>query len=182
MPAPVRFVRDGAELLLLGGFGECDDRRFGSTEYAKVVMGDLWGLPPALDMDYEKRVHDAIRALIEAGLVESAHDLSDGGLAVALSECCTTDLGAKVTVPATARPELTLYGEAPSRILISVTDAELALEIATKFTVACPRIGAIMKERLQIGTDNQVLIDLPISGLKQAFETSLPRLLQAQHD
>jgi phosphoribosylformylglycinamidine synthase II len=182
MPAPVRFVREGAELLLLGGFGECDDRRFGSTQYAKVVFGELWGLPPQLDMDYEERVHHAIRALIEAGLVESAHDLSDGGLAVALSECCTSELGAKVTVPSADQPEFTLFGEAASRILVSVTDADRALEIAAEFKVACPRIGAIMKDRLQIGTERQMLIDLSTSGLKQAFETSLPRLLQAQHD
>ena len=182
MPAPVQFAREGADLLLLGGFGECDDRRFGATEYAKVILGQLWGLPPQLDMDYEKRVHDAIRALIGAGLIESAHDLSDGGLAVALSECCTSDIGAKVTIPPTERTDLALFGEAPSRILITVTDAGRAREIAAKYGVACPAIGATMKGRLQIGDDSQMLIDVRTSDLKQAFETSLPRLLQAQHD
>jgi phosphoribosylformylglycinamidine synthase len=181
-PAPVRFVREGAELLLLGGFGECDDQRFGATQYAKVILNQLWGLPPQLDIDYEKRVHDAMRALIEAGLVESAHDLSDGGLAVALSECCTGEIGAQVRIPASERPELALFGESPSRILVSVTDSSSAREIAAKFGVACPMIGATMKERLQIGIDRRMLIDLSTSDLKQAFETSLPRLLQAQHD
>ena len=47
----------------------------------------MWGLPPALDMDYEKRVQAAIREIVNAGLAESAHDLGDGGLAVALAEC-----------------------------------------------------------------------------------------------
>jgi phosphoribosylformylglycinamidine synthase len=180
MPAPVRFSREGAPILLLGGFGDCDNRRFGSTQYAKVIVEDLWGMPPQLDMDYEKRVHDAIRGLIEAGLVESAHDLSDGGLAVGLAECCTDDLGARVTIPTGNRPDFTLFGEAPSRILVSVIDPDRALEIAQKFRVACPRIGAIMKGRLQIGTDSETMIDLSTTGLKQAFETSLPRLLQAQ--
>ena len=177
-PAPVRFTGEGSDLLLLGGFGECDDRHFGGTQYAKVVLDQLWGLPPRLDMDYEKRVHDAIRALIEAGLVESAHDLSDGGLAVALSESCSNEIGAKVTVPASARPDLALFGEAPSRILVSVTESTRAREIAARFGVACPQIGATMKKRLQIGTDLHVLIDLSTSDLKQASETSLPRLLQ----
>jgi phosphoribosylformylglycinamidine synthase len=180
-PAPVRFVREGSDLMLLGGFGDCDDRQFGATEYAKVVLGELWGLPPLLDMDYEKRVHDAIRALIGAGLVESAHDLSDGGLAVALSECCTAELGAKIMIPSSDRQEYTLFGETPSRILVSVTDAERAREISAKFGVACPRIGAIMKGRLQIGNDH-MLIDLSTSDLKLAFETSFPRLLQTQND
>jgi phosphoribosylformylglycinamidine synthase len=178
MPAPVHFTRDGAELLLLGGFGECDEQRFGATQYAKVILNALWGLPPQLDMAYEKRVHDAIRALIEAGLVESAHDLSDGGLAVALSECCTKELGARVTVPGGIREQV-LFGEAPSRILVTVHDSAAALKTIQKFDVACPRIGVIMKERLQIADDrNEMLIDLSTSGLKQAFETSLPRLLQ----
>ena len=60
---------------------------FGGTQYAKVILKQLWGLPPALDMDYEKRVQAAMREIVRAGLAESAHDLSDGGLAVALAEC-----------------------------------------------------------------------------------------------
>src|SRR6185437_8656507 len=181
-PTPIRFSREGAPLLLLGGFGECDAQRFGATQYAKVIHGQLWGLPPRLDMQAEKRVHDAMRAMLEAGIVESAHDLSDGGLAVTLSECCTPELGAKVTVPENANPLFTLFGEAPSRILITVNDVPKAAQIAARFGVDCPTIGAIMKERLQIGTDRQMLIDLSTSGLQQAFETALPRLLQAQHD
>ncbi len=177
-PAPVRFVREGADLLLLGGFGKCEDRRFGGTQYAKVILSQLWGLPPRLDMDYEKRVHDAIRALIAADLVESAHDLSDGGLAVALSESSTNEIGATVTMPASQRQDLALFGEAPSRILVSVRDAARAQEIAAKFQVECPRIGATMKGRLQIGDDSKMLIDLSTSDLKLAFEASLPRLLQ----
>jgi phosphoribosylformylglycinamidine synthase len=181
-PTPIRFSREGAPILLLGGFGECDAQRFGATQYAKVIQGQLWGLPPKLDMQAEKRVHDAIRAMLEAGIVESAHDLSDGGLAVTLSESCTSELGAKVTIPEGANPLFTLFGEAPSRILISVNDVAKAAQIASKFGVDCPVIGAIMKERLQIGTDHQMLIDFSTSGLQQAFETALPRLLQAQHD
>ena len=181
-PAPIHFTREGADILLVGGFGTCDERHFGGSQYAKVVLGDLWGLPPQLDMDYEKRVHEAIRAMIEAGIVESAHDLSDGGLAVALSESCTAELGAKVTIPTEGDPLMTLFGEAQSRILVSVNNTAHVHEIARKFGVECPRIGVIMKKRLQIGSERQMLIDLSTSDLVQAFETSLPRLLQAQHD
>jgi phosphoribosylformylglycinamidine synthase len=182
-PAPVRFSREGSDLMLLGGFGPCEERGFGATQYAKVILNQLWGLPPRLDMDREKRVHNAIRALIEAGLVESAHDLSDGGLAVALSECCTAEIGAKITVPAAASPEVALFSEDPSRILVSVSDAARAREIAAQFDVPCPRIGATMKVRLQIEDDrNNMLIDLSTAGLKQSFETALPHLLQTQHE
>jgi phosphoribosylformylglycinamidine synthase len=182
VPAPVHFAREGADLLLVGGFGTCDERHFGGTQYAKVILGDLWGLPPQIDMDYEKRVHDAIRAMIEAGIVESAHDLSDGGLAVTLAESSTPQLGAKVTIPTEGDPLMTLFGEAPSRILVSVNNTAHVHEIGRKFGVECPKVGVIMKERLQVGDERQMLIDLSTSDLVQAFETSLPRLLQAQHD
>jgi phosphoribosylformylglycinamidine (FGAM) synthase-like enzyme len=102
---------------------------------------------------------------------------------VALSECCTSELGAKVSIPVDGSRERTLFGESPSRILVTVRDTAQAVKIAAKFGVACPHIGVIMKERLQIADErNEMLIDLSTSGLKQAFETSLPRLLQAQHD
>src|SRR5947209_6732287 len=89
VPVKVEFPREGAHILLLGGPDHTDPVRFGSSQYTKVVLNQLWGLPPALDMAHEKRVHDAMREIVAAGLAESAHDLSDGGLAVALAECCT---------------------------------------------------------------------------------------------
>ena len=73
--------------MLLGGMGACDATHFGGTQYAKVVLNKMWGLPPLSDMDYEKRVQAAIREIVNEGLAESAHDVSDGGLAVALAEC-----------------------------------------------------------------------------------------------
>ena len=55
-------------MMLLGGLGSCDATRFGGTQYAKVVLNNMWGLPPALDMDYEKRVQAAIREIVNEGL------------------------------------------------------------------------------------------------------------------
>ncbi len=81
VPVTIPFKSADRAVILLGGFGRCDDAQFGGTQYAKVIRDGLWGIPPALDMDYEKRVHAAIREIIAAGLAESSHDLSDGGLA-----------------------------------------------------------------------------------------------------
>ena len=178
MPAPVRFPHVDLSLVLLGGPGQNHALRFGSSEYAKVVMGELWGLPPQLDMAYEKRVHEAMREIAERGLAQSAHDLSDGGLAVALSESCTGDIGARVNVTAGDRVEFTLFGEAPSRILLSTWDPDQIREIAVRHDVECPVIGVTITERLQIGDDNTMWIDLATSDLKQQFENSLPRLFQ----
>ena len=87
-PVTIPFKEEGRTVMLLGGLGSVDATRFGGTQYAKVVLNKMWGLPPALDMDYEKRVHTAIREVIAQGLAESSHDVGDGGLAVALAECC----------------------------------------------------------------------------------------------
>jgi phosphoribosylformylglycinamidine synthase subunit PurL len=177
VPAPVRFRTEGASILLLGGFGETDAVRFGSSQYAKVITKELWGLPPRLDMEREKRVHDCIREILAAGLAESAHDLSDGGLAVALSECCTTELGARVSLATKERPEFALFGEAPSRILVSTRQPEKVQQIALRFRVDCPVTGVTIKERLQIGDEHRMWINLPTTDLRQSVETSLPRLL-----
>src|SRR5713226_9406841 len=86
-PVTIPFKQEGRVVILLGGEGSCDETRFGGTQYAKAVLRTLWGLPPALDMDYEKRVQAAIREIVQAGLAESSHDVGEGGLAVALAEC-----------------------------------------------------------------------------------------------
>ncbi len=181
-PVPIAFRREGASLVLLGGFRRTDAQRFGSGEYAKVILNNLWGLPPALDMDYEKRVHDAMREIVAAGLAESAHDLSDGGLAVTLSEACTGAIGARVTVPGVDRAEFELFGEAPSRILISTSAPEQIAQIMLRHGVDGGVIGVTMNSRLQIANDGgALLIDVAVSDLKQTFETGLPALLKTLH-
>ena len=177
IPAPVRFKGIGAHILLLGGLGENHALRFGSSEYAKVILGQLWGLPPQLDMAYEKRVHECVREILAAGLAESAHDLSDGGLAVALSECCTAEIGARVNISPAERIDFALFGEAPSRIILTSQSPDRVREIALRFDVACPIIGVTMKERLQIGNETSMWIDIATTDLKQSFENSLPQLL-----
>jgi phosphoribosylformylglycinamidine synthase len=83
LPIGISFPKVGLRVVLLGGLGTADARELGGTQYAKVVQNSLWGVPPRLDMEYEKRVQAAIRELVRGGLVASAHDLSKGGLAVA---------------------------------------------------------------------------------------------------
>jgi phosphoribosylformylglycinamidine synthase len=184
-PIPTAFSREGASVALLGGFGATDERRFGSSQYAKTILNQLWGLPPQLDMQYEKRVHDAMRDIAAEGLAESAHDLSDGGLAVALAESSTDTLGAKVEVPLSnlpeAHPEISLFGESPSRILISTANPERVREIAMKHNVLCAVIGVTIKERLQIGNGREMLIDISTTDLKHSFEETLPQLVQTSN-
>ena len=128
-------------------------------------------------MDYEKRVQAAMREIAIQGHASAAHDLSDGGLAVAVAEASFGGIGAKIEIESSERPEFLLFHEAPSRILIATSHADEVKEIAARHHIECPRIGATMKERLQIRNGAVTLIDLCIDDLREPWEKSLPRLL-----
>jgi phosphoribosylformylglycinamidine synthase len=130
-------------------------------------------------MGYEKRVHQAIREIVGAGLAESAHDLSDGGLAVALAEASfgPAGVGAGIEIPTGTRTEFRLFHEGPSRILVSTAQPEKILEIARKNRVEAARIGVTMKERFRIDCDTETLMDSNLTELRQPWETSLERML-----
>ena len=181
-PTPMHFQEPGRAVMLLGGIGCCDHRRFGGTQYAKVMLNDLWGLPPALDMDYEKRVQQAIREIVTEGLAESAHDVSDGGLAVTLAECSfgSPAVGAEIRLPSGLRPEFLLFHEGPSRIVVSTSNPENVLKVAQKNGVEALHIGDTMKEGLRISSDSETLIDCGLKELRESWQTSLERLLHQQ--
>ncbi len=180
-PVPSTFRREGASVVMLGGMGKTDATRFGSTQYAKTLLGQTWGLPPVLDMDYEKRVHDAMRALAAEGLAESAHDLSDGGLAVAVAEACYGGVGATLTIPSEGRADFALFHEGPSRIVVSTGSPERVLEIASQHGVEAFVIGVTMKARLQIGNGMSSWIDIPVADLSNRFESALPNRIHNTH-
>jgi phosphoribosylformylglycinamidine synthase len=133
-------------------------------------------------MAYEKRVHHAIREIVLGGLAEAAHDVSVGGLAIALCESSfgPSGIGANINIPASARPEFVLFHEGPSRILIATSQSENVLEIARKNSVEALRIGVTMKERLRIDCGSETLLDCDLTELRQPWETSLERLLHQQ--
>jgi len=179
-PVTIDFKAPGRSLILLGGLGNCDDRRFGSSQYAKVIVRQLWGLPPALDMDYEKRVQTAMRAIVAAGLADSAHDLSDGGLAVALAECSfgPAGVGAALDLASDLRPEFLLFHEGPSRILISTERPGEVQQIAEKHGVPALLAGATVAGHLSIRNRGQGLIDCELQRLRIAWEGALEAALR----
>jgi phosphoribosylformylglycinamidine synthase subunit PurL len=179
-PMTIAFKEAGRHLILLGGFGRPVMEEFGGTQYAKQVLKTMWGKPPALDMDYEKRVQAAIREIVRAGIVESAHDLSDGGLAIAAAECTFGGIGAKIELDYDIRPELLLFHEGPSRILISTLHAEEVKKIALFYGVESPRIGVTMKERLHIRNGSATLVDCAIDPLRRTWDRALENLLHPE--
>ncbi len=182
LPTPIHFPSEGLDLILLGGFGNSDDTHFGGTQYAKVILEKLWGLPPSLDMGYEKRVQQSIREIVSAKLADAAHDVSDGGLAIALCESFfgPAGVGARVEIPAGVRPEFVLFHEGPSRIVIATSQPKNVLEIARKNSVEALHFGVTMKGRLRIDCGSETLLDCDLTELRQPWETSLERLLHQQ--
>jgi phosphoribosylformylglycinamidine synthase len=174
-PVPMRFQSEGKAVLLLGGHRESSKTHFGGTQYADTIVGSTWGLPPALDMDYEKRVQQAIREIVRAGLVESSHDLSDGGLAVALAEASFGGIGARIALPASDSPEIQLFHEAPSRILVSTANAAAVAEVARKHNVDAVDLGVTVKGRVVVDK----LLDATIEELHEPWSTSLEKRLHA---
>ncbi len=178
-PVTIDFKAPGRAVVLLGGAGACDETRFGSSQYAKAILGTLWGLPPALDMEYEKRVQEAVREIVSAGLAESVHDLSDGGLAVALAESSfgPAGIGAELELVSELPPAFLLFGEAPSRLLISTARLDEVQAIAEKHHVEALVAGRTIEGRIAIRNRGAVLLDCEIRRVRDvwegAFETSL---------
>jgi phosphoribosylformylglycinamidine synthase len=179
-PVTIDFKQAGRAVVLLGGAGACDEMRFGSSQYAKVVLKNLWGLPPALDMDYEKRVQEAMREIVAAGLAESAHDLSDGGLAVALAESSfgPAGIGAHLEFSSELRPEFLLFHEGPSRILISTEDAAKVQEIAARHGVEAVVAGKTAEGRIAVRNQGRSLLDCEIQRVRSAWEGALETALR----
>jgi phosphoribosylformylglycinamidine synthase subunit PurL len=178
-PIPVAFQNEGRTLVLLGGIGTATHERFGGTQYAKVVMDAMWGLPPTLDMAYEKRVHDAMRQIAAEGLAESAHDLSDGGLAVALAEASfgPSEIGARVDLQSGLDPRYLLFHEGPSRILISTANPERVVEIAIENGVEALVAGVTMKEELHVRNNSEVLVRCAVASLRERHQSSLANII-----
>jgi phosphoribosylformylglycinamidine synthase len=179
-PVGSAFRSPGRAIVLLGGLGDCDPIRFGSTQYAKTILGKSWGLPPALDMDYEKRVQEAMRDIAAAGLAESAHDISDGGLAVALAEASFGDdgAGAAIRLDSDMRADHLLFHEGPSRIVISTKNPDAIQEIASRHEVDSLVIGETTKDTLTISAMGGTVIDCNLADLKHHWEQALPERLE----
>ncbi len=178
-PIGIGFADLGSTVMLIGGLGNPHPDELGGTQYAKVVLNALWGKPPALDMEYEKRVQATIRELVRERAVESAHDVGEGGLAAALAECSFVSggVGADIRLDSELRPELLLFHEGPSRILVSTDAPQKVFAIAEKNRVQAITIGVTLDSRVVIRNRDEILIDSQVTELKDFWKNSLEHLL-----
>jgi phosphoribosylformylglycinamidine synthase subunit PurL len=178
----------GRSLVLLRGSepGDSTDAEveFGSSEYAKVVLGALWGFPPALELEGEAALQHAVLELIGSGLIDSAHDASDGGLAVALARCafartigCAVDLRSQELAP-----EFVLFGEDASRVVISCDPASVARikEVAAKHGISADVLGETVSGNLEIKVDGRAVVSASVAELRDVFENALEQALRPE--
>jgi phosphoribosylformylglycinamidine synthase len=96
----------------------------GGSEYLKVIHNKIAGDAPEIEPEYEKRLHSVLLKMIKSGLIKSAHDISEGGIAVALAECCVMNrknpIGCEVNLSVNGRNDFELFNESQSRIIISL--------------------------------------------------------------
>jgi phosphoribosylformylglycinamidine synthase len=174
------FKAAGHRIALLGP----DAVSLGGSEYLWALHGRLAGRLAPLDLEVERRVQAAVRAAVGAGLVTSAHDCAEGGLAVALAESCVagpragaTAVGCEATVEAGRRLDETLYGEGPSRVVVAVEPARRREFEALMAESAIPWrwIGTTGGERLSVRAAGRTVIDVPVDRLEHAWRSGFER-------
>ena len=151
----------------------------GGSEYLSVIHGQEVGIPPALDMEAEKRVQAFVREAIAQGLLQSAHDVSDGGLAVALAECCLAG-GLGAYVPQEPLAAVKLFGEQCAAIVVSVSPADDAVfeTLANTYAVDVSRIAEAGGNELDIFPEEDgPRLQLTLAEMRDAYEGAIPQAM-----
>ncbi|RKY48564.1 MAG: phosphoribosylformylglycinamidine synthase subunit PurL [Candidatus Neomarinimicrobiota bacterium] len=171
------FKNEGDFIILIGNIkGE-----LGGSEYLKVIHGLVKGDAPSIDLEFERRIHDAVLEAIRKGIVNSAIDISDGGLAIALAEACIKNpsgpMGASVYLSGDARNDELLFSECQSCIVVTVREDNLLEmeKIASKNMVPSTTIGRVKGDRrLRINT----LIDIDTAVLLREYTAAIPSMMK----
>jgi phosphoribosylformylglycinamidine synthase II len=162
---------------------EMHAREFSSSEYARTIRGIEDGAPPAVNLAAEKRLVAALVALAADGKLQSAHDVSDGGLAVTLAESCFASNGFSVRASLTSSEpdEAALFGERGARAVVSVTPENLAAvrRIAAQYEVAVVEVGRVTRGEFRIELNGQTVVSAEVPSLADAWSGAFGRLLNA---
>jgi phosphoribosylformylglycinamidine synthase len=186
-PLGARFPAAGLDVVLLSAAPEQTAeerrRRFGSSEYAAAILGHTWGAPPALDLERELKLHRLLRHAFQQGWLASAHQVSTGGLAAALAECCLsqraeqsplTAVGAAIELSADDAL-LALFEESAGRVLVSCPPAQrAALQAAARAAgLTAIALGKTQNADLQITIGGKPIVNLTGEEMAAAWEPAL---------
>jgi phosphoribosylformylglycinamidine synthase II len=164
---------EGDAILLLGRTRE----ELGGSEYLAVVHGQTRGTPPWIDLEAERRLHRVVLTAAQERILRSAHDVAEGGLAVAFAECSFGGprLGARIALEAGMRGDALLFGESQSRMLVSVRRKSLnqLRDIARREEVPCEVLGEVRGHAIVIDG----LVDLPVEAARERWRRALGRRL-----
>jgi len=178
-----RAFRTAGDVVIL--LGESRDE-LGGSEYLKVMHGLIRGTPPALDLSREVALHRLLVKGAASGLIRSAQDCAEGGLAAALAECCFgAGIGVDVDVPAVSSSPgfadiATLFGESASRIVVSVSAAREAelLALAQGEQVPARRIGVATGNRISLAIDGRAVLDEPLADGEYVWSTAIEKYFE----
>ena len=184
------FDKEGDAIVLLDGADSAGARagdsrvEFSSSEYAKTTQGIVAGVPPAIDLAAEKRLIECLVSLASAGLILSAHDVSDGGPAVTIAESCFASGGLSADVNLTGDTELaevTLFGERGARAVVSLSAASLARldAVAAQYGVAANRIGTVTRSEFRIQFNGTPVIRGDVGSFRKAWSESLAAAVES---
>jgi phosphoribosylformylglycinamidine synthase len=182
--AVAHFPRPGLALVLLGETRE----ELGGSEWLSLRRGLEAGMPPSVDLEHEARLHRLLARAVASATIESAHDVADGGLAVALAECCFMDrdlrIGVRVELDEPFRPDAVLFGESTGRVLATTADAEALLALAAELGVPAARIGETGGETLRIASSHsgETWIERSVASLRSLWDRALPRRLVPEEE
>jgi phosphoribosylformylglycinamidine synthase len=178
------FRHPDRDVLLLSAQSAVTETEFGSSEYAKEILGELWGQPPALDLKKEAALQSCLIELSQGGHIESAHDCSEGGLAVCLAEgSFPAGIGAALTLPESRTvDELALFGEEASRVVISCDPAKTPdiKKIAGNHAITAEILGQTRKDKLEIRRAGKNLLNASVSELKKVWSDALKIALHSE--
>ena len=179
------FQRAGEALLVLhkGGCSHTE-QEFGSSEYAKEQLGAIWGVPPALDLKMEAALQKCVVELADKRLINAAHDISEGGIAVALAEMgFRRNVGAKAEFNSSEwPPEMGLFAEHASHIFVSCDQSKVKdiQSIAVRYGLAADLRGQTQAENFEITYNGAVVVSAPVAELKKAWAESLEKMLHVE--
>lgn len=164
--------QDGDCLLLLGE----TRAELGGSELQRVLEGKVSGRPPQINLDVEKRLQETVLEAIQQGYVSSAHDLSTGGLAVAIAESAIQGRrGAEIELKTPLAASVALFSESQSRVLLSVSPErkEAVCRMATERGIPCVPIGTVGGHSVTIRVNEETVATLPLQELEAIWEGAL---------
>jgi len=159
-------------------------QEFGSSEYARKVLSTIWGTPPSLDLAVEGSLHRCLSELAKHGLIHSARDVSDGGIAVALAEgsfCHGVGVRANLSKAPDLPAEWDLFGETASQCIVSCPKASVARveKLVAKYPgLMVATLGETVTDLFELAVDSRVLVREKVSGLRNVWSSALPALLR----